>query len=372
MAGTVTPADAVIIGGGIIGCAIASELAERGLRPLVIERDSIGGHASGFAFGELLPWWGRGIPGPLYEFGLRCLERHVDWQPELQLSTGIDTGFRLTDALSVVVTEGDREILLRRHGWLVDQGAPVRWLDGREMRAIEPRLSPVAEEGMHVGRVGVLESYRYLLAVAREAEQRGAVIRHGNVSGIRRESDRAVAVVVGNDSVPCDAVVIAAGPWSAQAGEWLGTPIPVRPLKGQIVRLQMDGPPLPTYVGWRDYYAITKADGLLWTGSTEEDVGFDDLPTDAGRNDILLGLSRVLPELAEAGIEGHTACLRPLAADGLPVVGRAPNASNVYVATGTGRSGLLLAPGIAQAVADLILDGETQWDIAAFTPGRFR
>ena len=372
MAGFVLPADVAIIGGGIIGCSIAAEAAARGLRPLVIERDSIGSHASGFAFGELLPWGGRGIPGPLYDFGLRCLERHIELQPDLQRRTGVNTGFRLTDAVSAVVSDHDRAVLHERFRWLREQGAPVRWLDGGDLRAVEPRLSSQLEEGMHVGRVGVLEAYRYLLAVARDAEQNGALIRHGFVNGIRKEGDRAIAVLVGGDAIPCDAVVIAAGPWSGDATAWVGTAVPIRPLKGQIVRVVMDGPPLDTYVGWRDHYAITKMDGLLWMGSTEEDAGFDDRPTDAGRDDILLGLARVLPGVVEAGIEGHTACLRPLAADGLPIVGPAPDIDNVYLATGTGRSGLLLAPGIGQAIADLITDGDTGWDISSFTPERFR
>ena len=373
MAAVIQPADVVIVGGGIIGCSIALELAQRGIRPIIVERDSVGSHASGFAFGELLPWWGRGIPGPLYEFGQRCLAVHLELQPELKDRTGIDTGFRLTEALSVVVTEEDRDALRHRYHWLADHDAPVQWLDGPALRAIEPRLSPDLAEGMHVGHVGVLEAYRYLLAVAQAAEQQGTVVRHGDVAGVCLErGDRAVGVRIGGETVSCGAVVVAAGPWSGDAADWLGFPIPVRPLKGQIVRLQMDGSPVSTYVGWRDFYAITKGDRLLWTGSTEEDVGFDDAPTAVGRDEILLGLSRVLPAVASAGIEGHTACLRPLAADGLPIVGRAPDQGNVYIATGTGRSGLLLAPGIGRSVANLIVDGSTDWDIGPFTPARFR
>ena len=103
----IAPADVVIIGGGIVGYATAYELAKRGLHPVIIERDSIGSHASGFAFGELLPWWGRGIPGPLFDFGRRCLELHNELHPALNASTGIDTGFRLTDAVSVALNDAD-------------------------------------------------------------------------------------------------------------------------------------------------------------------------------------------------------------------------------------------------------------------------
>ena len=367
----VGPPDVVIIGGGIIGCATALELAQRGLRALIVERDSVGSHASGFAFGELLPWWGRGIPGPVFEFGRRCLNVHTELQPALQDFTGIDTGFRLADAIAVALTDDDHSLLGRRNDWLAGQGAGVEWLDGPALRSIEPRLAPDIEVGLHVASVGVLDAYRYLLATAQAAERRGAVVRHGTVTGIRFVGTDAVSVSVGADSIPCGAVVIAAGPWSADASAWLGVDVPVRPLKGQIVRLETTGPEFRTYVGWRDYYSITKSDGLLWAGSTEEYVGFNDAPTTAGRDDILINLSRVLPSLADAGIEGHTACLRPLAADGIPIVGRATNCNNVYLATGTGRCGLLLAPGIAQSIADLIATGSTDWDIRPYSPSRF-
>ncbi len=371
MASAARPTDVAIVGGGIVGCSIALALARRGLHPVVVERDSIGSHASGFAFGELLPWWGRGIPGPLYDFGLRCMGLHHELQPWLHERTGIDTRFRLSDAVSVAVTDADRSILRQRYQWLADQRAPVEWLDGPAMRRLEPRLSDDLADAMRVGEVGVLEAYRYLLATAQAAEQLGATIRHGSVVGIERDGDNAVAVRVGDSVMPCGAVVIAGGPWSAESADWLGCAAPVRPLKGQIVRLRMDGPPLNTYVGWQGSYAITKADGLLWAGTTEEDAGFDDRPDNAGRVGILTKLARVLPGIAEAGIEGQSACLRPLTADGLPIVGRAPNLANVYLATGTGRSGLLLAPGIGEAVADLMVEGGTDWDVEALAAGRF-
>ena len=159
----IAPADVVIIGGGIVGCATAYELGRRGLRPVIIERDSIGSHASGFAFGELLPWWGRGIPGPLFDFGRRCLELHDELHPALNASTGIDTGYRLTDAVSVALNDADRSNLQKRHDWLREQGAPVEWLDGPALRWIEPRIAPDIDDALYIGSVGVLEAYRYLL-----------------------------------------------------------------------------------------------------------------------------------------------------------------------------------------------------------------
>ncbi len=161
------------------------------------------------------------------------------------------------------------------------------------------------------------------------------------------------------------------GPWSAEASAWLGVPIEVRPLKGQILRLQAPGPPVTCSVGWGHNYATTKPDGLLWAGTTEEEAGFDEETTAAARDEVGAALVRMLPAMADAQVVYQTACLRPVASDGLPVVGRVPGFDRVYVATGGARKGILLGPAMGRAVADLILTGSAKIALDAFSPGRF-
>jgi glycine oxidase len=145
----------------------------------------------------------------------------------------------------------------------------------------------------------------------------------------------------------------------------------VDPLKGQILRLRAPGPPLACALSWEGNYAATRPDGLIWAGTTEEQAGFDEQPTPAGRDAITRSLLRMAPSLAEAEVVQQTACLRPLSADGLPIIGEAPGWEGVYLATGGGRKGILLSAVMGRIIADLILKGETPLPVAPFAPGRF-
>lgn len=171
--------------------------------------------------------------------------------------------------------------------------------------------------------------------------------------------------------VQCDRLVIAMGPWSSAASAWLGVPISVTPLRGQLVRLRLDGPPVSCYLRWKDGAAVTKSDGLVYVGTTLEDAGFDEVPTTAARDQMLRSCMAVLPAIQEGEIVRQTACLRPLSADGLPVLGPVPDKEGVWVATGGAAIGILLAPIMGRVVADLVFDGNTDLDIGPFLPGRF-
>jgi glycine/D-amino acid oxidase-like deaminating enzyme len=178
-------------------------------------------------------------------------------------------------------------------------------------------------------------------------------------------------VILERSEIACDTVVLALGPWSAETSSWLDLPIEVRPLKGQILRLQAPGPPVPCSVGWGHNYATTKPDGLLWAGTTEEEAGFDEETTREARDEIGAALVRMLPVMADAHVVHQTACLRPVAADGLLLLGRVPGFDSVYMATGAGRKGILLGPAMGRAVADLILTGKAALALEAFSPARF-
>ena len=158
---------------------------------------------------------------------------------------------------------------------------------------------------------------------------------------------------------------------SAEATNWLKLPVRIRPLKGQILRLLGPGPPVNPSVGWKGNYATTKPDGLLWTGTTEEEAGFDENPTIQGRNQIMNSLLKMLPSMETAQLVRHTACLRPLAEDRKLFLGPAPGTEGAFVATGAGRNGILLGPAMGRITADLITTGYSAVDIAAFNPGRF-
>jgi glycine/D-amino acid oxidase-like deaminating enzyme len=145
----------------------------------------------------------------------------------------------------------------------------------------------------------------------------------------------------------------------------------VRPLKGQILRLRAPGAPYRCSINWQGNYATTKPDGLVWAGTTEEEAGFDETPTIDARDRIMTDLLKMVPALADAQLVRQTACLRPLSSDGLLVLGKAPGWEGVYMATGAGRSGIILGPAMGRITADLVATGATDIPIETFDPGRF-
>jgi len=250
-------------------------------------------------------------------------------------------------------------------------GYAVRWLDIAEARRLEPRISDETLGATLIEGGGAVEPYRLVLALTRAAERLGVMVRHGRAIGLQRDGGRITGVVLEREVLSCTTAVLALGPWSAEASDWIGVPIDVRPLKGQILRLRAPGPPVECSVGWGHNYATTKTDGLLWAGTTEEEAGFDEESTDAARDEIGAALLRMLPAMADAQVAHQTACLRPVASDGLLVLGCVPELDQVYVATGGARKGILYGPAMGHAIADLVLGRNTRVALDAFAPGRF-
>ena len=147
--------------------------------------------------------------------------------------------------------------------------------------------------------------------------------------------------------------------------------LPVDPLKGEILRLQLDGPPLRSDFHGAGASLYPRADGLTWCGTTEVDEGFNKEPTEAAKQTIWGAAAELLPDLANATLVKHTACLRPVTPDYMPIVGRAPGWDNVFLVTGAGKKGVLLSPGMGKAAADLLAEGATDVLLDGCEPERF-
>ena len=311
-----------------------------------------------------------GIPDPLGTLALESFRLHRELAPVLKQETGTDTEFQLHTHTTVAFSEEEVEQLRALLPWQQAQpGFSVEWKSRKDILALEPRLAPQIAGGVVTRSVGLLDPYKYCLALLKATEKRGATFRHGRVIGLRFDDQRLTGVRLADEELPCVAVVIAMGPWTAHAGPWLGIEPPVSPLKGQILRLRASGPPL-IYVSWANSYAVTKPDGLVWVGTTEEDVGFNKAPSAEARQRIMESVLGALPALADAEVVQQTACLRPVTADGLPILGQVPDKQGVVVATGGGRKGILLSTLMGSIAADLMLRGATDYDITALLPGR--
>tara|TARA_B100000809_G_scaffold256947_2_gene297718 strand:+ start:773 stop:1897 length:1125 start_codon:yes stop_codon:yes gene_type:complete len=365
--------DVIVVGGGIIGCLTAYLLSREGLKVTIVEADAVASHASGFAFGGLGPLEGAGIPDPLLGFSVWCLERHATLSPELEEASGVDTQFHLRDRLILAFDDSEALRYKEEIKWQKDvKGFHVEWLDQADVLKVEPRANPACLGASYAQGTGAIEAYRYNLAAAQAAEKFGAEILLRRVTGLISEGGRCSGVTLETGQLEAGAVVLAVGPWSQQASSWCGVEIPVSPLKGQVIRLQLTTDPMRASLNYAGSYAASKPDGLIWAGTTEEEAGFDVGITTAARDKIMGDLLKMAPSLADAELVQQTACLRPISADGLPIVGKVPGWENLYVGTGSGRKGILWSTGMCHGLADLIVKGSTDVPgVSSLDPARF-
>ena len=365
--------DVIVVGGGIIGCLTAYLLSREGLKVTIVEADAVASHASGFAFGGLGPLEGAGIPDPLLGFSVWCLERHASLSPELEEASGVDTQFHLRDRLILAFDDSEALRYKEEIKWQKDvKGFHVEWLDQADVLKVEPRANPACLGASYAQGTGAIEAYRYNLAAAQAAEKFGAEILLRRVTGLISQGGRCSGVTLETGQLEAGAVVLAVGPWSQQASSWCGVELPVSPLKGQVIRLQLTTDPMRASLNYAGSYAASKPDGLIWAGTTEEEAGFDVGITTAARDKIMGDLLKMAPSLADAELVQQTACLRPISADGLPIVGKVPGWENLYVGTGSGRKGILWSTGMCHGLADLIVKGSTDVPgVSSLDPARF-
>jgi glycine oxidase len=366
-------ADVTIIGAGAIGCAIAYFLSKEGLKVVVVEQDSIGAHASGFATGILSPL---GVASESMEVMLplitRSLQIHKKLSQRLPAETGIDYHFRQSALLRLAFTHAEVLEVKDEVNALLQHGFNVRWLDSNAVRLIESRVSSETKGAAYSEDAGEVDSYRYVLALAQAAEKYGAEIRHGRFTGLKRNGTKVTAIQLSSSEIACDCIVLAMGPWTGMASSSLGVLIPVGPQKGQTLRIRASGPPFTTMLAWDTHYnTTTRHDGLVYNGATHEDAGFDEEPTTEGRDKLINDLVNMVPSLVEAEVVLQTACLRPLSADGLPIIGEVPGRTGVYIATGHWKKGILLSPVTARIITELIVKGVTSIPAEPFALNRF-
>ena len=353
--------DVVVIGAGIVGSMSSYLLARRGLSVTMLETDTLGSHASGFAFGGLDPLQGIGLPEPLLDFSLYCFGRHRSMARELQGATVIDPHFQPRNRLYLAFDEQDVNEHHANLSWMKDVSMfDVQLVDRDSARRLEPKVNPACVGALYQQGAASLDAYRLTLAAARAAEHQGADLVLQRATGLEYHGGRVDAVTFAEGKIEAGAVIIAMGPWSQLVSDWCDTTIPVEPLKGQILRLRYNGPAFETSLNYRGNYVDTKADGLVWTGSTEEETGFNDNPSSAARDTIWENAVHMAPELSNAQLMQHTACLRPVTPDGIPIVDRLPGWDNLYVATGAGRKGILWSTGMSDIVTNMVMGGDME------------
>jgi glycine oxidase len=364
--------DVIVVGGGAIGTAIAYQLAKAGEKVMLFDRGRVGGQATGASAGMIQLNPDRTTPPAMSTLELESARLFPALAADLQARTGMDIGYRPAPLLHVALQEAEESSLRMHRAWQLDHGVSVAWLDGPAVLDLEPTLSPTIRAALFYPDDHQLLPLNFAQALARVAVDLGAVVREGAaIDQLLTEGDRVVGVSIGGETVQAGEVVIANGAWAASWSEVLHTPIPVRPVRGQMVALRTTGTGLRNVVSSADGYMLTKPDGSTYVGTTVEDVGYDARPTVGGIAGLLALVPRLAPRLADATVVRAWAGLRPATSDGLPLIGRIPGWHGVILAAGHFRDGILLAPVTGELVADLIARRRPRLALDAFDPGRF-
>jgi glycine oxidase len=364
--------DVVIVGAGIVGCAVAYELACRGASVQIVDERAIGMGATQAAAGMLAPYIEAGIGGALLELSVRSLDLFDDFVARVTADAGMAVAYRRTGTLQVAL-DGESMMDLRNMAARLEaQGVVLGLLDGSAARAAEPHLSDEVVGGLIVSTHGFVAADDLARALATAARRQGAQVVEG--THVRRiaPSDGDLVVETDRGSLAGSAVVLAAGSWSGQIEvEGLSAQLPVRPIRGQLVRLGWRGPSIRRVIWSHRCYVVPWDDGTVLVGATVEDAGFDERTTVAGVRDLVESVCDLLPHAWTASFLGARVGLRPASVDALPIIGPSRVLPNLMYATGHHRNGILLAPLTARLVADSMLDNRVDAALAALSPQRF-
>lgn len=350
-----THSDILIIGGGVVGLTTALKLAERGRSVTLLDHQNTGQEASWAGAGMLPPGNLQNAVTP--EARLRSYSHSLwkDFSANLLDRTGIDNGFHVCGAVEILSPLTALEVDVYLQTW-TQEGIEVQRLSPAEAQQFVPGLNPRLHEIGYVPQFAQVRNPRHLHAVRAASLQQGvAIIENARAICFEQNNERATAVISGDHRFTFEQLCITAGAWSTSILQKLGFTAPVKPVRGQMVQLQLPDQPFPCVIEQGRRYLVPRRDGLILIGSTEEDAGFQKETTPEGVAGLLEFASQLVPSLANAPVARTWAGLRPGSPDELPLLGVVPGFSNLYVGAGHFRSGLQMSPATATILADLML-----------------
>lgn len=366
--------DVALIGGGVIGCAIAWRLASAGLKTVVIERTEPGMEAS-FAAGGMLAAQAESDPAArLFPLALSSRKAYPKFVLDLEQASSTNVAYRTEGTMMVSLRDEDDEALESDYAAQTEAGLDVELLTDREVLDLEPSINSSVRFALRFPGDHQVDNRLLVRALEQAARKAGAEFRLGTEAfEVCAEEDHVRSISTSSGSILTKNAVIAAGCWSGK----LALPSPllsragVGPVRGQMMAFSAPTSILRSVVYSERGYVIPRSTGVIIAGSTTEYSGFTKETTDAGITTIKSAASEILPALSNLPIVEKWAGLRPGTADDLPVLGEDPIIKGLYYATGHYRNGILLTPITAQVITELILNGRTSTDISSFSVTRF-
>jgi len=358
-------ADVVVIGGGVIGSAIAWNLTAQKQQVILVEKNQPGQEASAAAAGILAVASGRSKRGPMYQLKRAGQELYPALVKELEERTGIDIEYQTTGVLDLIRNDADEKKYRQLYELRQEQGYTAAWLTAEEVRRLEPTLTADLRGAVHFSDDHHLHNGKLAEAWAKGVAQRGGSVQTGvTVNEARIESGKVTAVRIGEEWVQTGTVVIAAGSWSRQVGDMFGLTIPVQPAKGQMITVQSTQ--FRHIVSWSDHYFVPRKNGEVVIGSTVEFVGHNKDVTLETVQQLISRSVDLAPNIGRAPLYRFWAGLRPYSPSRRPILCRAPGLDNVILATGHHRNGIVAAPITGKLICELILTGQTSMSLEPF------
>ncbi|MFD5722988.1 glycine oxidase ThiO [Streptomyces sp. NPDC127036] len=371
--------DVLVIGGGIIGLVTAWRAAQRGFTTALVDPEP-GGGAAQVAAGMLAAvtelHYGEET---LLGLNLASARRYPDFAAELTEATGQDLGYRRCGTLAVALDADDRAHLRELHALQSRSGLDSEWLTGRECRRLEPMLAPGVRGGLRVDGDHQIDPRRLAAALVTACERAGVSIHRTWAERLTVVRDRAAGVVTSDGAERGAGQVVLAG--GSLSGQLAGVPDdvlpPVRPVKGQVLRLTVPQRYAPflnrtvrAVVRGGHLYLVPRENGELVVGATSEELGWDTTVTAGGVYELLRDAHELVPGITELPLTETRAGLRPGSPDNAPLLG--PTAlDGLLLATGHFRNGVLLTPVTGDAMAHVLTTGELPDEARPFSPRRF-
>src|SRR2546423_2300768 len=372
----VKAAEAVVIGGGVVGLCVARSLALRKMKVLLLERgENPGMEASSAAGGMLAPQCEADRADEFFELACAGRDLYTPFADALREETGIDIELDRTGTLYLAFTEEDEAEITDRYEWQRRANLSVEKLNANEARELESWISPRVRAALRFPLDVQVENRRLVRALAESVKRHGVQVRT-NAEAIRLiiDRERVVAVETSVGVIHTSVAVMACGAWSSFLTS-SGSRFPgvrIEPVRGQMLCFALPSPrPVRHVIYSPRGYIVPRRDGRVLAGSATEDGGVEARGTAERVRKISTAAAEIAPQVGGLALIDYSAGLPPRAEDHLPALGACSEVAGLFYATGHYRNGILLAPVTGELIAEQIVNNETPALLNRFSPDRF-
>lgn len=363
----------VIIGGGVIGGAIAFELALSGIKCELFEKKAFFSEASidtaGLLGGQSVRFFDGARRHAAIDFAWESFKRHRDWTKKVELISGIPVQYQKEGILRLAATEEEKQTIEQK---LSETTLPVKWLSAREVHELEPNVSNHIIGGILFSEDAQLLPLALKSSLEQALTKLGVVIHeHTEISQLLKEEDQITGVQTAQgELIETDTVILAAGAWSGQLLEKIGVFLPILPVRGQCYSVKPSEKLVNRTIQTDSVYMLPRLDGSITIGASHLQKDYDKSPTFGELRQLLNKATRLVPKLESAEFQRTWVGLRPGTADGYPVIGKLLGINGLFVATGHYSTGVIMAPLTAQVVLENLTGNQPSFNLESFSPNR--